>query len=122
MTASTYQKHLSPLVTQDFKAALAYGKVKLGENYIFWKKGLSWQYVSMDEIRRVYRRVEAVDTKLGCCNVNFDIQKLVIELQDDTSYELLISEGNPKEAEALYAALQAQRPTLLFGKTKGGNL
>ena len=52
-----------------------------------------------------------------CCgNVNFDIQKLVIELKDGTSCELVVSEGVPREAEVLYYALQNQRPEILYGK------
>lgn len=116
MEMSVYQKNKDPEITKDFEQADLYGKVKLGWNHIFWKKRLSWQYVSLNEIYRIYRRVEAVDSKMCCGNVNFDIQKLVIELKDGTSCELIVSEGVPREAEVLYHALQNQRPEILYGK------
>ena len=116
MPVCIYKKNQIPEVTQDFEHGSLYGKVKLGSDYIFWKKSFSWKYVDMDEIRRAYRRVEAVDTKMCCGKVNFDIQKLVVELKDDTSYELLIGEGISKEAEALWAVFKERRPGILFGK------
>lgn len=116
MAVCTYKKNQIPVVTEDFEQGRFYGKVKLGVQYIFWKKAFSWKYVAMDEICRVYRRVEAVDTKMCCGRVNFDIQKLLAELKDGTSCELLIGEGTPKEAEALWAAFKEQRPEILFGK------
>ena len=116
MAVYTYKKNQIPAVTEEFEHGSIYGKVKLGLDHIFWKKAFSWKYVSMDEIHRAYRRVEAVDTKMCCGKVNFDIQKLVVELKDGTSCELLIGEGTPKEAEALWLALKEQRTELAFGK------
>ncbi|MGN0352925.1 MAG: hypothetical protein ACI4ES_14835 [Roseburia sp.] len=116
MSIYSYQKNKSPEITKDFEQADLYGKVRLGSDNLFWKKKLSWKYVPLDEIRRIYRRVEAVDTKMCCGNVNFDIQKLVLELKDGTSYEMVISEGVPREAEVLYKTLQEQRTEILYGK------
>lgn len=116
MPVLTYRSNLSHPVTSDFENADQYGKVKLGREFLFWKKSFSWQYVSLADVKRIYRRVEAVDTKVCCCNVNFDIQKLVVELNDGTVCELLIGEGIVSEAEALFAALKKQRPELSFGK------
>ena len=116
MPALTYKSNLSPSVTHDFENADQYGKVKLGTDYLFWKKSFSWQYVPITDIKRVYRRVEAVDTKVCCCNVNFDIQKLIVELKDETVCELLIGEGIASEAEALFSSFKKQRPELSFGK------
>lgn len=116
MSVRVYKKNEVSAVTEDFERGSLYGKVKLGLHYIFWKKAFSWKYVAMDEIYRVYRRVEAVDTRMCCGKVNFDIQKLVMELKDGISCELLIGEGTPKEAEALWLALKEQRTELAFGK------
>lgn len=116
MAVCTYKKNQISAVTEEFEQGSLYGKVKLGLDHIFWKKAFSWKYVSMAEIHRVYRRVEAVDTKMCCGKVNFDIQKLILELKDGTSCELLIGEGTPKEAEALWSVFKEQRPEILFGK------
>lgn len=116
MSICTYRKNQSQALTEEFASSDKYGKVKLGTDHIFWKKGLSWQYVSINEIQRVYRRIAAADTRVGCCSVNFDIQKLVIELKDTTVCELVIGDGMPKEAELLYSSFKQQHPELSFGK------
>lgn len=116
MSVSVYRKNQSAVLTQEFESTGAYGKIKAGDAHLFWKKGLSWKYVSVDEIKRIYRRVEGADSTLGCCNVSFDIQKLVLELKDGTICELLIGEGLKKEAEALYADLKMHHSEIMFGK------
>lgn len=104
---------------QDFARGAAYGKVKLGREYIFWKRGLRWYGVKLSQVERVYRRVEAVDTKMCCGNVNFDIQKLVLQTDDGEALELLVGEGTLREAESLYRDLQTAYPELQYGKPQG---
>lgn len=111
-----YRKKENELVDQEFAASDSYGKMKLGEKRIFWKKGFSWYQVGLDEISRIYRRVEAVDTKMCCGNVNFDIQKLVLIMKDGTELEALIGEGAAREAEALYEELKNRADWISYGK------
>lgn len=111
-----YRKKENELVDQEFVSSGSYGKVKLGEKRIFWKRGFSWYQAELGDISRIYRRIEAVDTKMCCGNVNFDIQKLVLILKDGTELEVLIGEGMPKEAEALYEALKHQADWICYGK------
>ncbi|MDY3919728.1 MAG: hypothetical protein SOZ59_12155 [Candidatus Limivivens sp.] len=113
-----YRKKENPDLDQEFAQASPYGKVKLGTRFIFWKKGLKWYRTPLEEIIRAFRRIEAVDTKMCCGNVNFDIQKLVLIGKAGTETELLIGEGNPREAEALYRDLQARCPGIAYGKEK----
>ncbi|MDO5344562.1 MAG: hypothetical protein Q4E91_02325 [Lachnospiraceae bacterium] len=101
---------------QEFGQGAPYGKVKIGQEHIFWKKGLRWYQVEVSRIRRAYRRVEAVDTKMCCGNANFDIQKLILVLDDDTRLELLIGDGMPREGEALYQEMKNRYPQLQYGK------
>lgn len=111
-----YRKKEMELTDQEFESSSRYGKIKLGENRIFWKKGFSWYQVEFDKIYRIYRRIEAVDTKMCCGNVNFDIQKLVLVLKDGTEVEALIGDGMPREAEVLYEKLKERAPEICYGK------
>ena len=114
----SYRKGDSPDIDQEYRQASAYGAIKKGENHIFWKKGFRWYLVDISRIQRAYRRIDAVDTKMCCGNVNFDIQKLILILEDQSHLELLIGEGKLREAEALYLRLQEQYPQIQYGKPK----
>lgn len=114
----SYRKGALPEQDQEFQQASAYGAVRLGERYVFWKRGFRWYLVELGEVSRAYRRVEAVDTKMCCGNVNFDIQKLVLLLEDGSSLELLIGEGMPREAEALFQEMRGRCPGIQYGKPK----
>ena len=112
----TYKKQQNELLDQEFQNADQYGKVKQADQVIFWKKGFRWSCVEISEIKRAFRRIEAVDAKMCCGNVNFDIQKLVLILKDDTELELLIGEGTLREAENLFEKLKARNTDIQFGK------
>lgn len=100
----------------EWKEAPFYGKVKLGQQHIFWKKGFHWFVAELAAVQRAYRRVEEVNSKMCCGNVNFDIQKLVLLLREDVCLEILIGDGIPKEAEALYKKLKDENPQIQYGK------
>lgn len=117
----SYSRGLDAAADQDFMQGAAYGRVKLGRKYIFWKKGFRWYTVEITHVQRAYRRVEAVDTKMCCGNVNFDIQKLMLCLDDGAVLELLIGEGTLREAEGLYRDLQAAHPEIEYGKPQENN-
>lgn len=119
MSTTVYHRKDDPEIDQEFREAPFYGKVKIGSRHIFWKKGLRWMMVEAAKIQRAYRRIEAVDSKMCCGNVNFDIQKLVLILNDDTSLAIFIGEGMPKEAEALYEKLKNAYPQIQYGKYDG---
>lgn len=113
-----YTRSVDDELDQEFRQGIAKGKVKLGENTIFWKKGLRWYVVKIDQVERVYRRVEEVKSKLCCGSANFDIQKLMLQLKDSEELAVLISEGDVKVAESLYKLLQEKHPQLEYGKVK----
>lgn len=112
----TYKKGQNEFLDLEFKTSAEYGKVKIADKTIFWKKGLKWYCVSLSSVKRAFRRVEAVNTKMCCGNVNFDIQKLILILEDDTELELLIGEGTVREAEVLFEKLKEKDSKIQFGK------
>lgn len=111
-----YKRDANHLIDKEFETSSRYGKVRIGQKVIFWKKGLFWYCVKLEEINRIFRRIEAVDTKMCCGNVNFDIQKLVLVLKDGTELEALIGDGMIREAEILYERLKAEAKDIIFGK------
>ena len=115
-SAYTYKKGENTIRDQEFIAGEPYGKVKLAENTIFWKQGLRWHCLDLSGVRQAFRRVEAVNTKMCCGNVNFDIQKLVLILQNGTELELLIGEGTLREAEKLFEKMKEKHPGIQYGK------
>ena len=113
-----YTRGVDEVLDREFEQGVAKGKVKLGENTIFWKKGLRWYGVKIEQVERVYRRVEEVKSKLCCGSANFDIQKLMLQLKNGEELSVLISEGEVKAAESLYKLLQEKHPQLQYGKVK----
>lgn len=116
-----YTRGKDEALDEAFQWGTPYGKVKLGENELFWKAGLRWYVVPMNRVRRAYRRVEFVQGKLCCGRASYDIQSLVLELDDGTSREILIGDNEigdamKHKAEALLASLQAAHPNVQYGK------
>lgn len=111
-----YKKVQNQLFDSEFEQALKYGKIKIGSRAVFWKKGFAWYGILLSDVKRAFRRIQAVDTKMCCGNVNFDTQKLVLILKDDTELELILGDGMPKEAEIMYSVLQERAWEILFGK------
>lgn len=112
-----YAKRKDSALDADFERGRSYGRVKLGQQAIFWELGFRWYAVPMSRIVRVYRRVEDTLTQIGCRPGVVGIQKLIVILDDGVRLELQIGEGNKEEvAEALYTALQCGQPQLKYGK------
>lgn len=111
-----YQRNKQPTMDEEFFGASSFGKVKLGTDYIFWKKEFRWYFLELSNVQRAFRRVEAVNTKMCCGNVNFDIQKLVFVLKDTTEIELVIGDTSPQDAKKLYEMLQKRQPDIIYGK------
>lgn len=114
--AYRYHKNQDSREDQEFEQAAAYGKVKLGSSLIFWKKGLVWYRVKLEDVERAYRRIEEVNAKMCCGRINLDIQKLMLVKKDQTLLELPIGDGLEKEAKALYEALKEKQPQISYGK------
>ena len=100
----------------EFASAATYGKIKLGKTAIFWKVTLRWFYLPLNMVQRVYRRVEEVNAKMCCGRANFDIQKLMLVLNDDTTLELYIGEVPREQAARLLQDLKNAHPELKYGK------
>ena len=117
----TYTRDKNAALDAQFENAVPYGKVKLAPDHIFWKAGLRWYTVPLSRVLQAYRQVEYVYGKLCCGGTNFDIQRLVLVLDDEASLELVIGDNQigdlmKRQAEALFQALQNAHPELQYGK------
>lgn len=112
-----YVKRKHPALDADFETATSYGRLKLGEEAVFWELGFRWYAVEIARVQRAYRRVEETLMQVGCRPGVKGIQKLMLVLDNGSTLALQIGEGDREEvAEALYAALQAAHPELEYGK------
>lgn len=111
-----YVKGADPGLDAEFSEAKAYGKVKPGQNAIFWKSGLRWCAVPVQRLQRIFRRVEPVYGKLCCGGRSYFIERLVLVLHSGEELVIHIGDDARKEAEALFAWLQEQHPQIQYGK------
>ena len=116
-----YTKGEDPALDAQFANAPAYGKIRPGETVLFWKSGLRWYVISLEGIRRIFRRIETVHGRLCCGGKTYIIEWLVLILPD--SSELVLHIGDDiecgklrKEAEALLDHLKAAHPRIPLGK------
>lgn len=111
-----YKKGENLKLDAEFEAAEAYGLVKPGETAVFWRAGLRWHVIALEQVQRIFRRVEPVYGKLCCGGRSFIIERLVLILKDSTELELYIGDDMEKKAAALLETLQNAHPEILFGK------
>lgn len=111
-----YTKGTDPAADGDFASAKAFGKVRPGEQYIFWKSGFRWYQLPLEKVQRIYRRVEPVYGKLCCGGKSFIIEWLVLVLHDGSELVIHIGDDMNKQAEALMIHLKDAHPEIAYGK------
>lgn len=119
--ANIYTRGKDAALDAEFQSGTLYGKVKLASDMIFWKKGLRWFCLPLDQVQRAYRQVERVYGKMCCGGASFDIQRLVLVLRDGTTLTVVIGDNEigdqmKRQAEGLFQSLQGSHPELTFGK------
>ena len=116
--AYIYTKGNDAALDQEFAGAAAYSKVKLGQNVLFWRSGLRWYRMPLDQVQRIFRRVEQVVGRLCCGGQNFVIERLVLILKDGSEVVIHIGDDVQTSAEALLQALKDAHPELQYGVQK----
>lgn len=116
-----YTKGEDPALDSQFAAASAYGKIRPAETVLFWKSGLRWYVIPLENVQRIFRRIETVHGRLCCGGKTYIIEWLVLILPD--SSELVLHIGDDisigklrKEAEALLEYLKETHPQIQYGK------
>ena len=111
-----YKKGENPELDAQFKEARDYGLARPAQTAIFWKAGLRWHVVSLEQVQRIFRLGEPVYGKLCSGGHSFIIERLVLQLNGGTELELYIGDDMEKKAIALLDTLRAGHPEILFGK------
>ena len=100
----------------EFSTAAEYGKIRMGEQVLFWKEGLHWYVVELVRVQRFYRQVENVYGRLCCGGRSYVIQRLIAVLEDGTELKMHIGDDAAQEAETLLETLKSKHPGAAYGK------
>lgn len=116
-----YIKGQNPVLDAEFASASTYEKIRMGKTALFWKSGLRWYSVSLNEVQRIFRRVEPVYGRLCCGGQSFLIEWLVLVLSDGEELVLhigdnIVGSSVQKQAEALLDSLKLFHPQIQYGK------
>lgn len=98
----------------EYKDAREIGKVKMGELHLFVKSGLKTYFIAYRDVRRLFRRVEAVPARMCCGRGNFEIENLVICGDGDKELAQIQLPGK-KAAQILMKELEERVPEAQFG-------
>lgn len=112
----TFTKGKDTNLDGDFAEAKDFGKVRPGEQQLYWKSGFRWYAVPFTQVQRIFRRVEPVYGKLCCGGRSFIIEWLVLVLHDGSELILHIGDDVKRQAEELMLHLQDAHPQLQYGK------
>ena len=101
---------------RQFESAVMYGKVKLGEDTLFWKEGFRQYAVDLKGVQRIYRQIERVFGKLCCGGRTYDIQRIILILADGAQLRVTIGDDMHMQAENLMEALKVAHPQIAYSK------
>jgi len=111
-----YVKGNDEALDREYGRTKAFSKVRPGETMLFWRYGLRRFAIPFGDIRRIYRRVEAVIQKLCCGGKSYYIEWLVLVLHNGEEVVLHIGDDVQKDAVALLEYLQRTHPEIQYGK------
>lgn len=101
-------------VSQEYDSAREIGVVKLGESYLFFRKGRRIYYILYQDIKRYFRRVMAVPMKMCCGKGSLEVEHLVI-CSDERELAQIQLPGT-RAAKALVEELKIKIPEAVYGK------
>lgn len=109
LTAVTTDVHI---LKTEYQAAKEIGVIRLGENNLFFRKSLKIYYVPYADISRCFRRVMSVPAKLCCGKGDFEIENLVICVEDVEIAQIQLP--GTRAAKALIDELKLLMPHAQF--------
>lgn len=77
-TSLTSRTEEKALLHSEYAQAYAVGKLRLGQERLYFRAGFTTYYIPYCDIRRYFRRVTQVPAKLCCGKGNFEIESLVV--------------------------------------------
>jgi len=110
---TTTQKEADAL-SEEYKAAHQIGKVFLGTNTFFIKKGFKVYYIGFSEIHRAFRRVKAVPTRICCGKGEIRLEYIVLCDKKNEIAEIYLPDE--RASTAIINELQQKSPSTKIGK------
>lgn len=102
------------VLAQEYGAAAVFAPARIGTAHFFFKKGLKVYFLPLTHITRCFRRVEFMDTRMGCCETSMPMESMVI--CGDNEQELAqIRMAGERMGKALLSALKEACPNARFG-------
>ena len=99
----------------EYRDARQIGNVRMGELHLFFKSGLKTWFIAYHDVRRLFRRVEAVPAKMCCGKGTFEIENLVVCGEGDKELAQVQLPGK-KAAQLLMKELEQRVPEAQFGR------
>ena len=96
----------------EYRAARAFGVVRVGEAHLFFRAGMRTYAMPYGEIRRCYRRVMRVPLRMCCGKGNLDVENLVVD--GDAGEVAQIQLPGTRAAQALMESLKQRMPEAEF--------
>lgn len=117
MSEMVYHKGVLSELDEEFAQSQPFGRIRVGQKHLFWKQTLRWYFLTIDQVERLYRRIEEVNGKTGCCSNDFSIHRLMVVKKGGEVLSLLIGDSLYRhEPERLMDAISQRFPHLAFGK------
>lgn len=66
------------VLENEYSAGREITPVRFGAQHFFFKSGRKVYYISYEKITRCFRRVEIMDTRMGCCMTALDMENIVL--------------------------------------------
>jgi hypothetical protein len=98
----------------EYTAAREIGKIRLGEQRLYFRSGRKIYYIPYTSIRRCFRRVMLVPAKLCCGKGDLEVENLV--LCGDSGELAQIQLPGTRAAKILMEELKALIPEAEFGR------
>lgn len=98
----------------EYRDAREIGKIKMGELHLFFKRGLKTYFIAYHDVRRLFRRIEAVPLQMCCGRGTLEIENLVVCGENDQELAQIQLPGK-KAAQILMKELQERVPEAQFG-------
>ena len=102
---------------EEYGQAREIGKLRLGDERLYFRAGLKTYYIPYVDIRRYFRRVMQVPARMCCGRGNFEIENLVICGEDDRELAQIQLPG-AKAGKIVMEQLKKLAPHAAVGRPK----
>lgn len=101
-------------LAREYDEAVDFTPARIGEEHLFFRSGRRVYYVALGAVTRCFRRVELVNTTVGCCSQGLPMESVVVcgEEEKELAQIRLASE---RMGVALLDALKTACPDAQFG-------